>query len=419
MDEVIDTADEFSEIETLHENVQDFTDISEKLAQDKTLTQEIAIESIPVLGHNGLLDTFFATGNKQRRYQIATENLAKRGKELLLKAYELIKRVIRKCIEWVKSLFGGKKNAKETKEAIRTAEGGARLVVSAAQDAKKLREPKTFKDVVTGHKLDVEFIHSLSPTENDIFVDGPYMKSLLELVKELEHGNALAEISTQLSAMENWFKQALHDAASKDSARQPLAAGQTGFFYDEKSKSLTDGNRVATDALLKALWAARDAKEALPSATNSSEKLYDLVTMSAELERVITRISMNDTGPLLDRWSNLLVSVDAQLEAGMAEAAGEMNEADLADERGEAAVHRRTTSGQYLNSLGTFSSRITQMQSAVMMIQSYLFTDSFNLYYKILSFLNKAAAAYQHEEPSEETYRLFHMTKDILAKRHS
>jgi hypothetical protein len=59
------------------------------------------------------------------------------------------------------------------------------------------------------------------------------------------------------------------------------------------------------------------------------------------------------------------------------------------------------------------------MQSAVMMIQSYLFTDSFNLYYKILSFLNKAAAAYQHEEPSEETYRLFHMTKDILAKRHS
>lgn len=419
MDDVLDTSAEQGEVEGLHENVQDFLQISEQLAENKTLTPEIALESIPVLGHNGLLDAYYSVGNKQKRYAIATESFAKRLNELYRKAYDILKRIIKKCIDWVKSLFGGKKNAKETKEQIRSAEGSARLVVSAAQDAKELREAKTFKEVVTNHKLDVEFIRSLTPTENDIFVDGPYMKSLLELVKELEHGNALTEISTQLAALDTWFKQAIHDASTKDALGAPIGAEQTGMYYDEKSKSLTESNRDSTDVLLKVLWAARDAKESLPDATNSAEKLYDLVRMSDELERVITRLSMNDTGPLLDRWSGVLSAVQAQLDAGLSDAAQLSDQADQAESAGEAARNRQTLSSQYLNSLGTFGSRITQMQSAVMMIQSYMFTDSFNLYYKILSFLNKAAAAYQHEEPSEETYKLFHMTKDILAKRHS
>jgi hypothetical protein len=419
MDDVFDTSAEQGEVESLHENVQDFVQISEQLAENKTLTPELALESIPVLGHNGLLDTYYSVGSKQKRYTIATESFAKRLNELYRQAYELLKRIIRKCVDWVKSLFGGKKNAKETKEQIHAAEGSARLVVSAAQDAKDLREAKTFKEVVTSHKLDTEFFHGLTPTENDIFVDGPYMKSLLELVKELEHGNALTEISTQLSALDEWFKKVITEVKLKDVNGEPFTEQHTGMFYDEKSKSLVDSNRDSTDVMLKALWAARDAKESLPDATNSSEKIYDLVRMSDELERVITRISMNDTGPLLDRWSGVLTSVQAQLDAGIKDATDLATEGDKMEAEGINSKHRQTLSSQYLNALGTFGSRITQMQSAVMMIQSYMFTDSFNLYYKILSFLNKAAAAYQHEEPSEETYKLFQMTKDILAKRHS
>jgi len=124
MDDVYDTSVADQEAGTLHENVQEFVQISEQLAEDKTLTPELALESIPVLGHNGLLDAYYSVGSKTKRYQIATESVARRLNELYVKAYNLLKSVIKRCIAWVKSLFGGKKNAKETKEEIRQASNG-------------------------------------------------------------------------------------------------------------------------------------------------------------------------------------------------------------------------------------------------------------------------------------------------------
>lgn len=419
MDDVFDTSAESAEVETLHENVQDFVEITEQLEQDKTLTPELALESIPVLGHNGLFDAYYSVGSKQKRYAIATESFQKRMIELWRQAYDLLKRIVKKCIDWVKSLFGGKKNAKESKEQIRQAEGNCRLVLSAVQEATELREPKTFREVVMSHKLDSEFIHAMDVTEYDIFTDGPYMKAILELAKELEHSNALTEISTQLTGLDEWFAKVVSEARTNDANHVPVGAEQTGVYYDEKSKSLSQDNREATDVLLKLFWAAKDVKsDHLGKGSQIPEKVYDLRGMADELERIITRISINDTGPLLDRWQNVLGALDEQFKsaektAQLLDQEGE----DAAD--GESGRNRQTLSAQYLNALGTFGSRITQIQQAIMLVQNYLYKDSFTLYYRILTFLNKAAAAYQHEEPSEETYKLFQMTKEILAKRHA
>lgn len=418
MDDVFDTSAEAGECESLHENVQDFVEITEQLEQDKTLTPELALESISVLGHNGLLDAYYSVGNKQKRYTIATETFQKRVIELWRQAYELLKRIVKKCMDWIKSWFGGKKNAKESKEQIRQAEGNCRLVLSSVHEAEELREPKTFREVVTSHKLDSEFVHAMSPTEYDIFTDGPYMKAILELAKELEHSNALTEISTQLTGLDEWFAKVVKEAREKDATHTPVGAEQTGVYYDEKSKSLSEGNRTATDELLKLFWAAKDVKtDHLGKGSQIPEKIYDLKGMADELERIITRISINDTGPLLDRWQNVLGVLDQQFKAAEKTAALLDQEGEDAPE-GESGRNRQTLSAQYLNALGTFGARITQIQQAIMLVQNYLYQDSFTLYYRILTFLNKAAAAYQHEAPSEETYKLFQMTKEILTKRH-
>lgn len=418
MDDVFDTSAESAECETLHENVQDFVEITEQLEQDKTLTPELALESIPVLGHNGLFDAYYSVSNKQKRYTIATESFQKRMIELWQKAYDLLRRIVKKCMDWIKSWFGGKKNAKESKEQIRQAEGNCRLVLSAVQEAAELREPKTFREVVTSHKFDSEFIHAMTPAEYDIFTDGPYMKAILDLAKELEHSNALTEISTQLTGLDEWFAKVVKQARDNDTNKVPVGAEQTGVYYDEKSKSLSEGNRTATDELLKLFWAAKDTKnDHLGKGNKIPEKVYDLKGMADELERIITRISINDTGPLLDRWQNVLDALNDQFKSAEKTALLLDREGEAAPP-GESGRNRQTLSAQYLNAIGTFGSRITQIQQAIMLVQNYLYKDSFTLYYRILTFLNKAAAAYQHESPSEETHKLFQMTKEILAKKH-
>lgn len=419
MEEVFDTSGEEGEIQTLHENVQDFVQISEHLAEDKTLTQEIAIESIPVLGHNGLLDAYFSTGNKKKRYAIATESLQKRMSQLFRQAYDLLRRIVKKCIEWAKRLFGGAKRASvKTKEEVRGAEASVRLVVSAAQEAKELKEARTFKDVVQEHKLDTEFTSSLTPTEFDLFVDGPYMKAIQDLAKELEHGGALAEISTNLGELDEWFKKAVQDAAQKDAAGVEFGEQHAGMYYDEKSEALANSNRSHTDAVMKLFWVAKDLKDDHLGGRKPVEKLYDLVGMSNELERVISRISVNDVGPLIDRWNGVLVSLQAQFDASEKSAMALDEQTSHEEEEGNSVRHRQALASQYLNAIGSFDTRILNLQQALILVEQYLYQDSFNLYYRILGYLNKAAAAYQHEEPSEETYRLFTMTRDILSKRH-
>lgn len=226
------------------------------------LTQAVALESVGVIGHNGLLNAYYGAGSAAQKQQIATEGIVDSIIDGVKAIFEVIWGIIAKALSWLKKLFFGEDAAEQAKTIVQTKDTLKKLG-ELVQHASSMQDATKIKTALAADKSDEKFLHGLSPTEVATLFDIKYVGALEQVWKEFN--SAFGQGKSTLAV----FKELL------DKYRQ---------YTNGAEVSAETNQREFSEAAKKAIGAFQDETTGLDAAFERAAKLKDALPKSTELK---------------------------------------------------------------------------------------------------------------------------------------
>lgn len=386
-----------------------------KLQNEGALTQSLAAESIGYLGSDVLLKTYYGPQNKTQKYQIATETLQQKIKDLIKIVYDIVMKVVKKCIEWVKQLYA--KLRVPPKEKIKDLKKAIDEVEPAAREAKQV-SPRTAKGILVDGGQAKYFFDGLDKREFDLLVGGTYSAKVVEIATQVQHSNAVGELDQAMTALSQWYEKMLTDAQALERTREIQSASA-----DKKDKQalfdaaisagaihIVNGNRSDTDALQELFFTAKDEEAKLPH-PKLLESAYDLNGFFNEATRIVGRLDSEAITDALVKWRDELNRIEAVLN----DSRNKAEKALRATEHDPNAQSLADVHEEFFNMLNAFPQRIMNMNQIVLMIYRY-YDDSAYLFLKMLVYISEAAGECYRVDREESMGELQRTAAEVVKR---
>jgi hypothetical protein len=221
-----------------------------QLTENRALTSDVALEHQALTGTDSLVDAYFSTGTKVKKFQLASEGLLETTQTLLKKAKDLLWNMIVKVFNWFTKMFLDKKPL--TEAAVEAEHRKFKDAVGPIQRAERVPSSRTaIIAAVREEGLDQKFVTKLTPEEMDIYNEGPYHQAMQRLIPTLKG----FDVYDVVAGLENWHKKTLTEA----------------FNFDNEN-----GQQAPEVIERKLEQFKKDATRTLESATQMSRSIMDV-----------------------------------------------------------------------------------------------------------------------------------------------
>lgn len=407
--------DEYDYVQNLDQQLTNLVDMTNDIREAEALTQEIAIESVNLLGSTDLLNTYYAGGSRAQKYQIATEGIVNKIWETINKVIESIINFLKKIADKIMAVLSGN-NYKEynvTADSLRQMESGISHV-------SKLTDIPAVESALAGSAPVNKFMKSLSAFMVAILRNDSVFKEVDDLFTQLQHAKIIAELDRRMDEIEAWRTRALGVAKKLIEAD---AKNAEAIKHPEMEKLIKEGEKLAkvkldeTGKLEQTYLSIHDAisksmTERPIKAASDLPMIYNFVLMIQRTERAYERYTTNNTKRMQDAWLLEVKKATKRTEQMHKDLIRDQQAAKSSESNLTARVYE--THGKMLKEIVEYTTNTTK----AWMLINKASVASFQLVQSLYDYVGEAADHMYKDMPDEGMVEFLRLLKNTpMAKK--